>query len=338
MGFSIFVICPSVFGAKTTDPDKIWWKSGLQRLLKPGIALGFAFAIAYAVMLIFWPWAQQDPLHNPFKALQFMSKFGDWPGTVLLNGNYVEAMHLPKTYLPHYFSVKMPESMFFCIFIGGLALIYAGFKRQSSLNIQKLTLLGFLIFSIAFPVIYAVIKHSVLYDAIRHFIFIIPLLAIICALAFEFFLRTASNRAIRLGSISALVLILAAQAIALVRLHPDQYVYYNIFAGWTKGADGKYEMDYWANSYKEAVETIQKYAKKRDGDDFEKRTYMIYADGPYLSAIYYFPENFKYTSNPNVADFFFVHTRWNLEKNLPGKPLTSVSKMGVVLTLINEKP
>jgi len=335
MGFGLFVISPSLFGIENTN--EVWWKSGLRRLLTPGIALGAAFVIAYAVMLIFWPWAQQDPLHNPFKALQFMSKFGDWPGTVLLNGTYVEAMHLPKSYLPHYFSVKLPESMFFCAIIGAFALIYAVLKRRLSLNIQKLTLLGFLLFSIAFPVIYAIAKHSVLYDGIRHFLFIIPLLVIICALAFELFLRSASNRTVRTGTIFILAIILTMQTAAMIRLHPDQYVYYNIFTGGTKGADGKYEMDYWANSYKEAVETIEKYAKKRDRADFENRTYMIYADGPYLSAIYYFPKNFKHTLDPKIADFYFVHTRWNLEKKLPGKPLTSVSKMGVVLTLINEK-
>ena len=130
---------------------------------------------------------------------------------------------------------------------------------------------------------------------------------------------------------------LGGQGVALVKLHPHQYIYYNVFTGWLSGANGRYETDYWANSYKEAVEIIATHARNRDGVDFEKKTYSIYVDGPYLSATYYFPDNFTRTDDPDTADFLFTHTRWDLDKKLPGRQIASIRRMGVDLTVIHER-
>src|SRR2546430_12034356 len=41
--------------------------------------------------------------------------------------------------------------------------------------------------------------------------------------------------------------------VQLVRLFPYDYLYFNELVGGIQGANGKYEMDYWAKSLKEAV-------------------------------------------------------------------------------------
>ena len=40
---------------------------------------------------------------------------------------------------------------------------------------------------------------------------------------------------------------------SLIRLHPYQYIYFNRLVGGVQGAAGKYELDYWATSYREAA-------------------------------------------------------------------------------------
>jgi hypothetical protein len=42
----------------------------------------------------------------------------------------------------------------------------------------------------------------------------------------------------------------------MVELHPFQCVYFNRAIGGLQGADGRYETDYWGNSYKEGVEWL----------------------------------------------------------------------------------
>ena len=44
-------------------------------------------------------------------------------------------------------------------------------------------------------------------------------------------------------------------------LHPDQYVYYNAFVGGVDGAQRKFKLDYWANSYAEAVRGLEDYLR-----------------------------------------------------------------------------
>ena len=46
----------------------------------------------------------------------------------------------------------------------------------------------------------------------------------------------------------------------LIKMHPYQYVYYNVFTDGVGGAFRIYEMDYWGTSYREAAEYINQIA------------------------------------------------------------------------------
>ena len=331
-----YVLAPSLF-VSTRASSSRGWRFLLVRILALVLALGAAFSVAYLVMLLFWPWAQQDPLRNPLRSLAFMSKFGDWPGTVLLNGTYIEAMDLPRSYLPHYFIVKLPETLLVALLLGLASVVWSVSQGRGLGNRRQMTRFVFLVFAIVFPAAYAIMKHSVLYDGLRHFLFVIPLLCVLGGLSADAFLAAVPRRTARVAAIAVLLLMLGGQGVALVKLHPHQYIYYNVFTGWLSGANGRYETDYWANSYKEAVEIIATHARNRDGVDFEKKTYSIYVDGPYLSATYYFPDNFTRTDDPDTAAFLFTHTRWDLDKKLPGRQIASIRRMGVDLTVIHER-
>ncbi|MBU0679032.1 MAG: glycosyltransferase family 39 protein, partial [Verrucomicrobia bacterium] len=309
----------------------------LRRALWLAASLAGVFVIAYAIMLLCWPWAQEAPLKNPLAALDRMSKFTDWPGTNLLAGEYVDAAELPKSYLFQYLAVKLPpillSGLAASVLLGFLHLVRLRFRKRGLHTVQY----GLLIFSIVFPVVYAILKKSILYDEVRHFLFTVPLLCVVCAAAFVAIYEKLRPGLLRIALTGACVIMLATQVYALVILHPDQYVYYNTFAGGTGGAEGRYETDYWANSYHEAVDWIAAYARARDGDVFAERQYTIFVDGPYLSATYYFPENFSRTEDRENADFQMTHTRWDLDERLTGKKIGAITRMGAELTLMTER-
>jgi hypothetical protein len=48
----------------------------------------------------------------------------------------------------------------------------------------------------------------------------------------------------------------------MVKLHPNQYVYFNYLIGDLPGAYGKYETAYYGNSYAEAVKKLVQYVKQ----------------------------------------------------------------------------
>jgi hypothetical protein len=76
--------------------------AALWRVLLPTVA------VAYPVMLLFWPWAQTDPIENPLRALIFFSH-ETFPYGTLFAGKYFPATDLPWAYLPTYIVLALPE-------------------------------------------------------------------------------------------------------------------------------------------------------------------------------------------------------------------------------------
>src|SRR5215472_7770761 len=67
-----------------------------------------AVVVAYPIMLLFWPWAQQAPFANPLKTLAYFSH-EIFPFRTLFAGRYFPATDLPWDYLPTYIVLALPE-------------------------------------------------------------------------------------------------------------------------------------------------------------------------------------------------------------------------------------
>ena len=91
----------------------------------------------------------------------------------------------------------------------------------------------------------------------------------------------------------------------MAMLHPDQYVYYNAFVGGVEGAQRKFKLDYWANSYAEAVQGLEDYLRAEYGADFEEREFTVAVCGPPISAGYYFPPNFRFVRERARRGFLY---------------------------------
>jgi hypothetical protein len=123
----------------------------------------------------------------------------------------------------------------------------------------------------------------------------------------------------------------------MAMLHPDQYVYYNSFVGGVAGAEQKFKLDYWANSYAEAVQGLEDYLRAAYGPDFEEREFTVAVCGPPISADYYFPANFRFTRQLSRADFFIAFTKDNCDRSLPGRPVYRVERMGALLSVVLDR-
>src|SRR5205085_10110817 len=98
-------------------------------------------------------------------------------------------------------------------------------RRDTALG---LFLLGF---SIVFPVVYAIAIRAVLFDGMRHFIFVLPAIAVAAALALDRVFSGLSEFRYRRPIYAALGAYGVAHIATMAMLHPDQYVYYNAFVG-----------------------------------------------------------------------------------------------------------
>jgi len=200
--------------------------------------------------------------------------------------------------------------------------------------IGGLFLLGF---TIVFPVAYAIAIKAVLFDGMRHFIFVLPPIAVAAALIADRALTRLAALPYRAPIYAALALYGAAHVATMVMLHPDQYVYYNAFVGGVDGAQRKFKLDYWANSYAEAVHGLENYLRHQYGANFEEREFTVAVCGPPISARYYFPDNFRLLHRQDKAEFFIAFTKDNCDRSLPGRSVYRVERMGALLSVVLDR-
>jgi hypothetical protein len=295
-------------------------------------------AVAYVMMLICWPWAQQSPLTNPLRAL---NEFSDFPHKVkvLLDGTSYYSTQLPWYYIPLYFGIKLPELhlLLLALAIPFMPKIW----RQFSLTQKQ----GFalMLLMIAFPIVFAIVRHSSLYDAVRYFLFAVPLLCVTAALAarasFIWFVGHFSQTTIR--HVVSAVLIFAFVGVTILQiaimeqLHPYEYIYANQFVGGVKGAYGRYESDYWGESFKEAAQKIQSFVASEGGVPLGK-IYKIAVCGPWDSAMIYLPPDYERVDAKAPAEFFLSTTRWMCQDMRTGKEIIRVERMGVPLSIVKD--
>jgi hypothetical protein len=156
--------------------------------------LGSILLIAWLVMLAFWPWALTSPVLNPWIALQATANF-QGSGLVLFNGDEIVATDLPWTYLSTWLSISLPEFYLVTLLAGVLCGIRFAAKKTSIFKYgaisSKTTLL---LFAICFPVVSAILLGSTVYDGMRQFLFILPLLAVVAGISFVQFLNLTRER------------------------------------------------------------------------------------------------------------------------------------------------
>jgi hypothetical protein len=304
--------------------------TSLWRVLLPVAGVGFA------VMLVFWPWAQQDPIGHSLRALAFFSH-ETFPFDTLFDGRFVPAADLPWEYLPTYILLALPE-LVLVLLVAAAALATAGLLR-SARGQQRETVLGLFLlgFTIVFPVAYAIAIKAVLFDGMRHFIFVLPPIAVAAALVADRALTRLAAVPYRQPIYAALALYGVAHVATMALLHPDQYVYYNAFVGGVDGAQRKFKLDYWANSYAEAVHGLEDYLRREYGANFEEREFTVAVCGPPISARYYFPDNFRLLHQRDKAEFFIAFTKDNCDRSLPGKPIYQVERMGALLSVVIDR-
>ena len=196
------------------------------------------------LIILTWPFMLKRP-SALFEALGIASKF---PMKVNINfeGNAIDSLNVPVYYIPKYMLVTIPIFVIICI-ISGFIIFLLNIKRDN----WKIGSL--LLFTILFPVIYAISTNAALYSSWRHFLFIFPGMCIFGAYG----LQKAFTLSLKLPfkiALGAFCLILMIKPIAFcMRNTQYEYCYFNEVAGNFKGAFYTYDNDYWEITMKNAL-------------------------------------------------------------------------------------
>lgn len=277
----------------------------LSALIPPTAA---AFAVALAIMYLAWPWAQSKPIAGPIEAFK---SFNHFPIKFDFHyfGMVVNSTAVPWYYEPAFFAVMLPELVtpaFIAATLLGAATLWRG--RQG----LYLPLLPYLVLAltIVFPIAYAPLTDSVLFDGLRHMFFVVPGVMVAAALALDRLMRAGKpGRGLAVALLTVTVL---NQAQLHVRGHPYQYVVYNSFVGGTKGAEGRFEQDYWGIAFREIVEEMDRRLRLEGAPATRERPWRVTVCGPAASASLFFPPNYVLVPWQDIAnsDFFISNTRY----------------------------
>jgi hypothetical protein len=264
--------------------------------------LALALPLAYVVMAIVWPWAVQSPL-NPFKAIAYYSNFWEKPWRELYDGMQILIPQMPRTYLPKLCLLKIPEivgGLAIASIAGSIVMIVRGLGTPA-----KRAALALLVAAALLPILITVITRPVLYNGVRHFLFVMPPIAVLAGVAVAYILEKirAYSRPAALAGAAALSLAAGVTVVDMVRIHPYQYALFNQAAGGVRGAADRYMLDYWALGFKEASETLLEKIKEQKLVKPANRKWKVAVCGPAAVVALELGEDFEATNDAKGADF-----------------------------------
>ncbi|HEX8993536.1 MAG TPA: phospholipid carrier-dependent glycosyltransferase [Anaerolineales bacterium] len=226
---------------------------GLWKLKRNVILLAIPYAaIAMLTTYLTWPYLWSSPIAHFLQSAHTMSDF-PFATLILFEGHLYKAAQLPRSYFPTLLTLQLTEPMLILLALGLVACIRL-WSRQQYREPAALFIAWFLI-----PVVLIIGYGSPLYDNGRQLYFLLPPLFVLAGVAldavFALLARPWFNAAVTIAAVLPGLLL-------GIRLHPYEYVYYNILTAGTGGAYRKFEMDYWGISLMELTTRLNALAAR----------------------------------------------------------------------------
>ncbi|UPK29528.1 ArnT family glycosyltransferase [Bradyrhizobium sp. 195] len=265
-------------------------------VLLPGLAFG------YLVMGLIWPWSIMEP-GNPFEALTYFSHFFEKPWKEMFDGAIVSVPDMPWSYLPTLFALQLPEVML--VLMGGAVVSTFAMLPRREVPARRKTILLMLTLAATLPLAIAMVKRPALYNGIRHFVFVIPPMAVLGGVAFGWAMERlrANHRTWQPVVLATFCFGLALSLAEMIRLHPYQYTHFNHIAGTVRGADDRFMLDYWGLALKQASDELREQIVERQEVPPTNRKWKVAVCGPQRPAQVALGPDFTIGWDSNAADF-----------------------------------
>ena len=265
-------------------------------VLLPGLVLG------YLIMGLIWPWSIIEA-GNPFRALTYFSHFFEKPWKELFDGALVSVPDMPWSYLPTLFALQLPEVML-GLTITGVVSTFAMLPR-ANVPAQRKTILLMLTLAAMLPLVVAMVKRPALYNGIRHFIFLLPPMAVLGGVAFDWAMTWMKDnrRSWQPVALAVFVFGLLLPLGEMIRLHPYQYTHFNHIAGTVRAADDRFMLDYWGLALKQASDGLRDQLIEKQEVPPHGRKWKVAVCGPQRPAQVALGPDFTIGWDSHAADF-----------------------------------
>lgn len=305
------------------------------RLLRMVWVLLPAAVLAFVFMAMCWPWSVIEA-DNILEAAKSFSHF-DFNMQTIANGVVYNISEVPRSYLFQYLAVKLPEAAL--LSFAGVAVLWLVNRESLRLadNATRMPMYT-LLMGILFPLIFVMNDRPALYNGVRHFTFILPLLAVLSAWSVLVVWQACAQwtlsfkhlaQALWAGVIVGLMLV---TLVDLVRMHPYEYVRLNRLVGDQTQAQFKWESDYWSSALRvAAAQLTAMHLPVRD------QPYWVAAcvDTPQIEP--YLDGRFSVTRRWEEADFFLSTTNMHCHEVMQGKRIGGVQREGMWLAVLKDR-
>ena len=321
VGFSIYIVYILYF-IFTATQNKTLSKQNLVNFALELISIGL---ISISVSIAFFPWLGSNLITNIKELLLNSQNYHEWDNLILFNGKFITKDQRPWYYLFTWIFITTPVFM--------LGLLGFGVTRIKSFLKNPLSLI--MIIALFVNISLYLIIQPVVYNGLRHFLFLIPPLVLFSACSFIDLLNRLKGKL----KVTLIFLVMFNSSLIIssyIQLHPYEYIYFNELIGELKGAQGKYDTDYWGLTYKEATEWIL------NQPDTKENTYVLACD-QYFSVQYFSKEQFKMLSGSAKPLYGTCETdtqskrEFMLIQERPGGTIIyEIKRMGVILNKIKK--
>lgn len=281
-------------------------------------AISMYAVVALITTYLSWPYLWMNPIPRFFQSLQEMSLY-PWLGGVIFNGELYQSTNLPISYLPTLLAIQLTEPVWLLSLAGWVVAVQ---NKEKKRTLVEVALLWFVI-----PLLAFIFMRIALYDNFRQILFILPPIFLMAGVAFEAIKNVKWQAAL-------IVVSLLPGVIGIVKLHPYEYVYYNQFVGGVDGARDRFEMDYWAISYREAADYVNSVASPNAN---------IWVEGPAQLFSLFAREDLKIYSTGEAEraesyEYVVTIARYGFEDSIypDAEIVHTIERDGTVLTVIKK--
>lgn len=299
------------------------WTNG-KKALPPLIIY---FSIAALASYWTWPFLWDSPTFHFLEAFKVMSDF-PFGGEVNFFGDNYQPTELPWFYVPFLVSAQITEPVVILAWVGFFVIVSKFIIKEKQDTAQwSIILIWFIM-----PIALQIILGSGVYDNFRQFLFILPPMFILAGLGWESLL---SKIKLPVAQIALAVFCILPGLIGVISLHPYPYIYYNTLVGGVRGAEGRFETDYWLTSYREAALYLQENAPQNAKILTWGAGYNVQQFSRDDLAVYDF--NIDEEVDGAFA-YAVITTRFDMHKNMfkDAEVVFEVRKSGVLLAVVKK--
>ena len=239
------------------------WEERKRVLLTTGAFALAAPLTAFALLPYLWG----DPVG---RAVEWWATLSNYPavGSVLFRGTLRRIGDLPPEYLPVWFSITAPP---FALLLGavGAAGVFAATARAPRKALRNGRLRFALLLAGAFiaPILWVVAAGPNMYDAWRQMYFLWGPFALLTAFGLRWIISALGRRRLGAAAYGAASAGLAATAVSMALLHPNQQEHFNLLLERVEPERlrSQYAMDYWQHPIRQRFEWIIEHPAQPSG-------------------------------------------------------------------------